>query len=74
MIERLRRGEETSYDVSFYHHEANEAQMCKKFRNLPKEQALKKQKEIHDYLDAIQGGSVKDRYHPDVVQDNLDKF
>ena len=74
MIERLRRGEETRWDIGFYHHEANEAKMCEQYRDLPKDEALRKQKKVHDSLESIQGGTVYDRYHPSVVNDNPHLF
>lgn len=74
MIERLRRGEETPWDIRFYHHGANEAQMCVKFRGLPPDDALRKIKEVHDFLDRAQGGDVRDRYHPDVIFKDLGQF
>jgi hypothetical protein len=74
VIERLRRGEETPWDVSFYHHEANEANMCMAYRNLPRDEALKKQLEVHRYLEKIQQGTVFDRYHPDVIKNNPTLF
>jgi RHS repeat-associated protein len=74
MIERLRKGEETPWDVSFYHHEANEANMCKPFRNLPRDEALKKQLEVHNYLERIQGGTMFDRYHPSIILSNPTQF
>jgi hypothetical protein len=74
MIERLRRGEDTPWDVSFYHHEANEAAMCMQFRSRSPEDALNGVKEVHEYLERVQGGTPFDRYHPDVVRSNPSQF
>ena len=74
MIERLRCGKDTPWDVSFYHHEINEAKMCIQFRKLLPNEALRRTQEIHKYLEKVQESTVFDRYHPEIIRNNPSQF
>jgi len=64
MIERLRSGYDTPYDIGFYHHEMAKARLCLPLRTLPHDEALKQQIEIHRMLEETQGNTKFERYHP----------
>ena len=64
MLERLRKGLETPYDIGFYHHEMAEALECLPLRNLPTDEALRRQLDIHNKIEEAQGNTKYERYHP----------
>ncbi|MGF6348361.1 RHS repeat-associated protein [Variovorax sp. W2I14] len=74
MLDRLRRGEESPWDVAFYRHEMAEADLCRPARKLPLEDALKIQKQSHEQVLRNQQNREKDLYHPDVVFRNRSVF
>jgi RHS repeat-associated protein len=74
MLDRLRRGEESPWDVAFYRHEMAEADLCRPARKLPLEDALKMQKRSHEQVLRNQKNREKDLYHPDVVFRNRSVF
>ncbi|KQW56486.1 RHS repeat-associated core domain-containing protein [Variovorax sp. Root411] len=74
MLDRLRRGEESPWDVAFYRHEMAEADLCRPARKLPLEDALKVQKQSHEQVLRNQQNREKDLYHPDVVFRNRGVF
>ena len=74
MLNRLKRGEETPWDIAFYHHEMAEAGYCKPYLLLPPDEALRRQKEAHDRVLREQRNYEYDLYHPDVVKRNSDLF
>jgi RHS repeat-associated protein len=74
MLDRLRRGFDTPWDVAFYHHEKAEANRCKEWRHLAPNAYLSMQRQIHDLLEQSQGSTWWDRYHPDVQRRFPDQF
>lgn len=68
MLDRLRAGKATSFDVAFYHHEKAEADLMIKHRALTGTVALEVQSMTHRRVEALQGTSPHQRYHPDVVR------
>ena len=74
MLSRLKRGEESPWDVAFYRHEMAEAGLCKPARGLPLEGALRVQKQSHESVMRNQQNREKDLYHPDVVFRNRSVF
>jgi RHS repeat-associated protein len=53
MLARLRVGQDTNWDIAFYHHEIAEAQMCEPYRKSSNKEFLDKQLEIHRYLEKL---------------------
>ncbi|MBU2407945.1 MAG: RHS repeat-associated core domain-containing protein, partial [Gammaproteobacteria bacterium] len=74
MLSRLRRGEESPWDIAFYRHEMAEANLCKPARRLPIEEALRVQKQSHESVMRDQQNRERDLYHPDVVFRNRGVF
>jgi RHS repeat-associated protein len=74
MLDRLRRGEGTSHDVVFYHHEKAEADMCRPYLKESPEKFLEKQREAHRRVESSQKNTQIDRYHPDVRRRFSDLF
>ena len=74
MLNRLKRGEETPWDVAFYRHEMAEAQQCRSFLTAPPDEALRRQKEAHEKVLRDHQNREQDLYHPDVVQRHRDLF
>ena len=74
MIARLKRGEESGWDIAFYRHEMAEASLCNSARHLPSKEALAVQKQSHTRVLRDQQNREKDLYHPDVVFRNRDVF
>ena len=74
MLARLRRGEESPWDVAFYRHEMAEAELCRPARRLPLEEALTVQKRSHEKVLRDHQNREKDLYHPDVVFRNRGVF
>ena len=74
MLDRLGRGQETSWDLGFYHHEKAEADMCFPFLSGPLDKYLDKQKEAHRQVEQNQNNAPSDRYHPDVIRRYPDLF
>lgn len=74
MLSRLKRGEESQWDIAFYRHEMAEADLCKPARGLPLEEALRMQKQSHESVMRNQRNRERDLYHPDVVYRNRSVF
>jgi RHS repeat-associated protein len=74
MSDRLRRGEESPWDVAFYRHEIAEADLCRPTRKLPLEDALKAQKRSREQVLRNQKDRERGLYHPDVVFRNRSVF
>lgn len=74
MLRRLKRGEESGWDIAFYRHEMAEAGLCNSVRTLPLEKALEAQKQSHERVLREQQNREKDLYHPDVVRRHRDVF
>jgi hypothetical protein len=67
MLSRIKRGEETPWDIAWYHHEKAEADACKPYRKRPYADFRRKQREVHDFLEQRQGTNSAERYHPNVI-------
>ncbi|PZQ74752.1 MAG: hypothetical protein DI563_11455 [Variovorax paradoxus] len=74
MLARLRRGEESEWDIAFYRHEMAEAEMCRPARKMPANEAVRWQTDAHKRVLQNQKNREKDLYHPDVVFKNKEFF
>ena len=76
MLNRLKRGMTSSFDVGFYRHERLEADKCKqKFkgldpRKLRPDEIAQLLKEAHDETLATHENRSSDIYHPNVIANN----
>lgn len=66
MLKRLIMGFDDPEDIQFFLHEKAEADECKFYFNLPDEDYLLKQKEIHNNILKMQGNTSQSLYHPTV--------
>lgn len=74
MIARLKRGEESEWDIAFYRHEMAEAEQCGPARKMSDNEAIRWQTESHRRVLQSQQNREKDLYHPDVVFKNKELF
>lgn len=74
MLERLRQGKDSTWDIGFYHHEMAEANMCRPYLFSPDDVFLDKQRMAHEEVERNQQNTLWERYHPEVVFKYPDLF
>ena len=72
MLDRIKAGKDTLYDIAWYHHEKAEADLCRQYQN--RSDFLVRQQQIHDHLESVQGNTMWQRYHPDVIRAHPELF